>query len=141
MKEAEGEAVEVEAVSTEKCSCCGLVEECTREYIACVKERFGGRWICGLCAEAVKEERARSESEEIISMDEALKRHTKFRQQFSSSPPHKKDFIHAVKQILFRTLESPRNKERFACRPLGRSQSCFSAMETTPPRTTETHTE
>nr|XP_012570741.1 uncharacterized protein LOC101488315 [Cicer arietinum] len=136
----EVEATEVEAVSTAKCSCCGLVEECTHAYIACVRERFGGRWICGLCAEAVKEERVRSESEKIITMDEALRRHTKFCQQFNSSAPHNKDFILAVKQILFRTLDSPR-KESFACRPLGRSHSCFSTMQTTPPRTTETQTE
>ncbi|GAU17657.1 hypothetical protein TSUD_07180 [Trifolium subterraneum] len=138
----EAEVVEMEMVSTAKCCCCGLVEECTQAYIARVRERFGGRWICGLCAEAVKEERARSESDEKkITMDEALKRHTKFRQQFRSASDLNKDFIHAVKQILFKTLDSPRNKERFACRPLGRSHSCYSTMETTPPRTTETHTD
>ncbi|XP_058757615.1 uncharacterized protein LOC131630889 [Vicia villosa] len=140
----ESEVAEVDAVSTAKCCCCGLVEECTLAYIMRVRERFGGRWICGLCSEAVKEERARSKSEEkLITMDEALKRHTKFRQQFRSSAAtdHKKDFIHAVRQIFFRSLDSPRKKESFACRPLGRSSSCFPAMETTPPRTTETHTE
>lgn len=142
----EAEVTEMEAVLTAKCSCCGLVEECTHAYIARVRERFGGRWICGLCAEAVKEERARSESDEkMITIDEALMRHTKFRQQFrSSASDHNKDFIVAVKQILFRTLDSPRSKpskEHSACRPLGRSHSCFSKMETTPPRTTETHTE
>lgn len=139
----ETEVSEVDAVSTAKCCCCGLVEECTLAYIMRVRERFGGRWICGLCSEAVKEERARSKSEEkLITMDEALKRHTKFRQQFrSSATDHKKDFIDAVKQIFFRTLDSPRKKESFACRPLGRSSSCFPTMETTPPRTTETHTE
>lgn len=133
----EVETTEVEAVATAKCSCCGLVEECTHAYIARVRERFGGRWVCGLCAEAVKEERGRSlnesEGEKVITMDEAIKRHTKFRQQFSSSTPHNKDFILAMKQILFRTLDSPR-KDLFTCRPLGRSQSCFSNMQTTPPR-------
>ncbi|CAJ2675149.1 unnamed protein product [Trifolium pratense] len=140
----EADVVEMEMVLTAKCWCCGLVEECTHAYIARVRERFGGRWICGLCAEAVKEERARSESDEKkITMDEALKRHTKFRQQFRSASDINKDYIHAIKQILFRTLDSPRNKneEAFACRPLGRSHSCFSTMETAPPRTTEPHTE
>lgn len=146
VKEGEAAAAELEAaVSSAKCCCCGLVEECTHAYIARVRERFGGRWICGLCAEAVKEERVRSQSsqrEKAITMDEALKRHTKFCQQFSSSPPpplHNEDLILAVKQILFRTLDSPR-KDRFTCRPLGRSHSCFSTMESTPPRA-EAHTE
>jgi hypothetical protein len=138
----EAEVVEMEAVSSAKCCCCGLVEDCTHEYIALVRERFGGRWICGLCDEAVKEERARSLSdEEKITMDEALKRHTKFRQQFSSASDPNKEFIDVVKQILFRTLDSPRKKERLPCRPLGRSLSCYSTMETTPPRSTDTHTQ
>ncbi|CAD6206624.1 unnamed protein product [Miscanthus lutarioriparius] len=45
--------MEVEAVS---CECCGLEEECTGEYIGGVRGYFGGRWLCGLCSEAVKYE-------------------------------------------------------------------------------------
>lgn len=45
-----------------KCECCGLTEECTEAYIARVRERNQGRWICGLCAEAVKDEMVRSSS-------------------------------------------------------------------------------
>ncbi|XP_047174766.1 uncharacterized protein LOC124842347 isoform X1 [Vigna umbellata] len=119
------------AVTSVKCCCCALVEECTQAYIGRVKERYGGRWICGLCSEAVKEEREREKI--MITTDEALKRHMRFCQQFrSSTPPDStnEDFILAVKQILFRTLDSPR-KDRFICRPLGRSQSCFSTMQGT----------
>ncbi|XP_027356869.1 uncharacterized protein LOC113866184 [Abrus precatorius] len=39
-----------------KCECCGMCEECTREYIKRVREMFSGKLICGLCAEAVKVE-------------------------------------------------------------------------------------
>lgn len=120
------------AVSSVKCCCCGLMEECTHAYIGRVRERYGGRWICGLCSEAVKEEREREKI--VITMDEALKRHMRFCQQFKSSGPPdntNEDFILAVKQILFRTLDSPR-KDRFICRPLGRSHSCFSTMQGTP---------
>ncbi|XP_020239074.1 uncharacterized protein LOC109818086 [Cajanus cajan] len=129
--EAAGAAAEMEtaAVSSVKCCCCGLVEECTQAYIGRVRERYGGRWICGLCAEAVKEEREREKI--VITMDEALKRHMRFCQQFNSSTPPNNtndDFILAVKQILFRTLDSP-TKDRFICRPLGRSHSCFSTMQ------------
>ncbi|KAK2975619.1 hypothetical protein RJ640_021064 [Escallonia rubra] len=38
-----------------KCDCCGLTEECTAPYIDNICERFNGRWICGLCGEAVKD--------------------------------------------------------------------------------------
>lgn len=49
--------VEVELV---RCKCCGLMEECTPAYIDLIRETFCGRWICGLCAEAVKDEFYRS---------------------------------------------------------------------------------
>ncbi|KAG8088338.1 hypothetical protein GUJ93_ZPchr0010g10349 [Zizania palustris] len=48
--------MEIEAA---KCECCGLREDCTREYIAGVKADFGGRWLCGLCSEAVRDEVAK----------------------------------------------------------------------------------
>lgn len=44
---------EVEAAA---CECCGLSEDCTAEYIGRVKDKFMGKLICGLCAEAVNEE-------------------------------------------------------------------------------------
>ncbi|CAL4888994.1 unnamed protein product [Urochloa decumbens] len=46
-------APEVEDV---RCECCGMSEECTPAYIGAVRRRFSGRWVCGLCAEAVAEE-------------------------------------------------------------------------------------
>ncbi|XP_048134150.1 uncharacterized protein LOC115741007 isoform X2 [Rhodamnia argentea] len=112
-----------------ECDCCGLAEECTLEYIGRVRERFGGRWICGLCTEAVKDEAIRSEGG--IDNEEALGRHMKFCEQFrSSSPPANptEDLISAVKQLLRRTLDSPR-KPGSVCRPMMvRSKSCFSAL-------------
>ncbi|CAL0321862.1 unnamed protein product [Lupinus luteus] len=135
---------EEEAVSLVKCCCCGLMEECTQAYIGRVQERYEGRWICGLCAEAVKEERMKTQRDVMITMDEAVKRHMKFCQQFrSSSPPNdtSEEFILAMKQFLFRTLDSPRKDHGFSCRPLGRSQSCFSTMQGTTTLNTETHLE
>uniref|UniRef100_A0A5B7C3A2 Uncharacterized protein n=1 Tax=Davidia involucrata TaxID=16924 RepID=A0A5B7C3A2_DAVIN len=43
-------------VEDAKCECCGMCEECTPEYINGVRDKFSGKLICGLCAEAVKEE-------------------------------------------------------------------------------------
>ncbi|RLN42915.1 uncharacterized protein C2845_PM01G03770 [Panicum miliaceum] len=41
------------AVECAKCECCGLT------YILGVRAAFGGRWLCGLCSEAVRDEAAR----------------------------------------------------------------------------------
>ncbi|KAI4337202.1 hypothetical protein L6164_015647 [Bauhinia variegata] len=139
MKQSVSQAVEVEAV-TVKCFCCGLMEECTLPYIARVRERYQGRWLCGLCAEAVKDETLRPHTD--ITTDEALKRHMKFCEQFrSSSPPHNptEDLILAMKQLLLRTLDSPKKDKNMTCRPLGRSQSCFSTMSE--PQKEAAHTE
>lgn len=46
----------ISEVEDAKCECCGMTEECTPEYIDRVRNKFFGKWICGLCAEAVKEE-------------------------------------------------------------------------------------
>ncbi|CAK9174560.1 unnamed protein product [Ilex paraguariensis] len=46
----------ISEVEDAKCECCGMSEECTPEYIKRIREKFSGKWICGLCGEAVKEE-------------------------------------------------------------------------------------
>ncbi|KAB5563905.1 hypothetical protein DKX38_003959 [Salix brachista] len=46
----------ISEVEDAKCECCGMSEECTPGYIDRVRNKFLGRWICGLCTEAVKEE-------------------------------------------------------------------------------------
>lgn len=111
------------SIETVKCYCCGLTEECTRPYIDRVRECYHGRWICGLCVEAVKEETMKSQKD--ISTDEAVKRHMNFR-ALISSPPEKSDIdlILAVKHLIFRSLDSPK-KEGLS---FGRSRRCFSTV-------------
>jgi hypothetical protein len=58
-------------VQDAKCECCGMSEECTTEYIRGVRGRFSGRWVCGLCAEAVTEEAEKNGG----TLEEALKAH------------------------------------------------------------------
>nr|XP_004501419.1 uncharacterized protein LOC101497093 [Cicer arietinum] len=120
---------EVEAV---KCYCCGLTEECTPSYIDRVRESYHGRWICGLCAEAVKEEELKSKS-----TDEALKRHMNFRTS-TSSPPNKPtlDLIDAVKHLLFRSLDSPKKEEPLTFL----SHVCFSNLNGTTHTGPQPHT-
>ncbi|KAK6914670.1 Protein of unknown function DUF1677, plant [Dillenia turbinata] len=101
-------ASQIIEVEFAKCECCGLTEECTPAYINRIRERFQGRWICGLCSEAVKDEIFRSDR--LISADEALIKHMNFRKKFrSSSPPPTDPTLHliaAMRQLLRRTLDS-----------------------------------
>ncbi|XP_031488747.1 uncharacterized protein LOC116256506 [Nymphaea colorata] len=46
----------ISEVEKAACECCGMSEDFTPEYIRNVKEKYCGRWICGLCAVAVDEE-------------------------------------------------------------------------------------
>ncbi|XWS16304.1 hypothetical protein CRYUN_Cryun34aG0073500 [Craigia yunnanensis] len=77
-KEAAAEAVvdekqlpPISEVEDAKCECCGLSEECTPEYIERVRNKFLGKWICGLCSEAVKEEMEKNGAK----IEEALSAH------------------------------------------------------------------
>ncbi|CAN8252463.1 unnamed protein product [Cochlearia groenlandica] len=92
------------AVESVTCHTCGFSEECTLAYIHRVKERHKGHWLCGLCSEAVKDEVIRSHT--IISVDEALRRHTTFFHRFRSwSPDEEEDPISVIGRILRRSLD------------------------------------
>ncbi|XP_039125624.1 uncharacterized protein LOC120261708 [Dioscorea cayenensis subsp. rotundata] len=123
------------------CECCGLREECTPAYIDGVRARHGGRWVCGLCSEAVKDEICRAGR--LISPEEALTRHAIFREAFRSAGPPPDPAAHliaAVRHIVRRGLESPRAPRSTPASPrrrpsqgggttaLSRSGSCFSAL-------------
>ncbi|KAL0330627.1 UNVERIFIED_CONTAM: hypothetical protein Sangu_1608200 [Sesamum angustifolium] len=106
-------------VAFAKCECCGLTEECTEEYIKRVRERYSGRWICGLCGEAVKDEIVRSEKR--IGNEEALNQHMSFCKELRRPPENPtEELICAVKQLVLRSLDSPRSsqlRKPGSCRP------------------------
>ncbi|OWM78110.1 uncharacterized protein LOC116200097 [Punica granatum] len=62
----------ISEVEDTKCECCGMSEECTPEYIEKVRNKFSGKWLCGLCSEAVKEEVEKNGGK---SLEEALRVH------------------------------------------------------------------
>ncbi|KAL6535292.1 hypothetical protein OROMI_026666 [Orobanche minor] len=68
-----------------KCECCGLKEDCTQDYISEVKAEFDGKWLCGLCSEAVRDE-VNNKGRKQCGLDEALKAHTSFCRKFKSNP-------------------------------------------------------
>uniref|UniRef100_A0A0E0LN89 DUF1677 family protein n=1 Tax=Oryza punctata TaxID=4537 RepID=A0A0E0LN89_ORYPU len=93
------------------CECCGFTEECTAPYIAGVRARYEGRWICGLCGDAVGEELGRASPP--ISPAEALDRHAFVcgAGRRSTAPPSPAesadDLISALRHLLRRRLGSP----------------------------------
>lgn len=98
--------MEVESV---KCECCGLKEDCTQEYIRDVKAKFDGKWLCGLCSEAVRDEINRGKMP--FAMDEAVKAHMSFCGKIKSNPAVR--VADGMRQMLRRRssdLTSPSNK-------------------------------
>ncbi|XP_022934401.1 uncharacterized protein LOC111441587 [Cucurbita moschata] len=75
--------MEVEVVVT--CECCGLKEDCTQFYISEVKAKFEGKWLCGLCSEAVRDEAKRSKKP-LVGLEEAVDAHMSFCRKFKANP-------------------------------------------------------
>jgi hypothetical protein len=103
-----------------KCECCGLAEECTAAYMEKTKALFCGRFVCGLCSEAVKEERRRlgggggggggGDSDDAATapgMEEALFSHMKVCIKFNTSTraDPAAHLATAMRQILRRSVE------------------------------------
>ncbi|GAV81855.1 DUF1677 domain-containing protein [Cephalotus follicularis] len=74
--------MEIESV---KCECCGLKEDCTQDYISEVKAKFDGKWLCGLCSEAVRDEVCRGKNK--FDMEEAVQAHMSFCGKLIKSNP------------------------------------------------------
>ncbi|KAK8480125.1 hypothetical protein V6N12_044884, partial [Hibiscus sabdariffa] len=71
--------VEEDEVMQAECECCGLKEDCTPDYITRVRVGHGGKWVCGLCSEAVKERLS------AAAMADAVSSHREFCQKFNST--------------------------------------------------------
>ncbi|MED6225041.1 hypothetical protein PIB30_089957 [Stylosanthes scabra] len=82
----------IEEVEQAECECCGLKEECTIVYIRQVQERYCGKWVCGLCAEAVQArmllERPMTSSSKVVvamAMEDALNKHKDFCYEYNAT--------------------------------------------------------
>lgn len=121
--------VEEEESHSERCECCGLMEECTVPYIDRTKEKFCGHFVCGLCAEAVKEERSRMGKG--TAMEDGLRAHMNMCFQFNTSP-RTDPVVHladTLKHMLRRSVDasrSPRSSPGYKWQRAGlsRSESC-----------------
>ncbi|MQL78825.1 hypothetical protein Taro_011263 [Colocasia esculenta] len=104
------------------CECCGMSEECTPTYIARIKEFYCGKWVCGLCSEAVKEQVKKKPME---SMQEALESHMalcmKFNRTIRINP--KLSLASSMRDIARRSSQRRTSKDLFASR-IARTSSC-----------------
>ncbi|XP_010534948.1 PREDICTED: uncharacterized protein LOC104810372 [Tarenaya hassleriana] len=91
-----------------ECECCGLTEEYTTAYIDNVRTIYAGKWICGLCSEAV------NYGGGVAGVEEALAGHMRFCGEFRSSPPTNVDVISALMQLFRRKILGPPRKARSA---------------------------
>ncbi|KAL9227286.1 hypothetical protein vseg_002993 [Gypsophila vaccaria] len=118
----------VPEVEVAKCECCGMSEECTKEYIEETRERYSGRVVCGLCGEAVKEEMQRNGGR---SRAEALQDHMSACVRFNRLGRAYPALYQAdnVKKILKKSATTTAAKAK-ASRPGGiaRSSSCIPAI-------------
>ncbi|PKA64974.1 hypothetical protein AXF42_Ash011576 [Apostasia shenzhenica] len=107
--------MEIESV---KCECCSLGEDCTNEYIITVKANFDGKWLCGLCAEAVMDELSRGRRKGC-GVEEAVVSHMSFCRKFRSNPAVK--VADGMRQMLRRRSGSMPSSKKFV-RPMSTSQ-------------------
>ncbi|XP_077210892.1 uncharacterized protein LOC143846346 [Tasmannia lanceolata] len=126
----------ISEVEDAKCECCGLSEECTPEYIRRVREKYYGKWICGLCSEAVKEEVGKKG----LGVEEALGAHMSVCVRFNRIGRTYPALFHAeaVREILKKSNRldgrvrakstSPREKVGSKKGGIIRSTSCIPAI-------------
>ncbi|KAI4364380.1 hypothetical protein MLD38_020478 [Melastoma candidum] len=98
--------MEIEMV---KCECCGLKEECTPDYISSVKSKFDGKWLCGLCSEAVRDEVLRRPG-----VEDAVRAHMSFCGKMKSNNPAVRVADGMRQMLRRRSRDESSNPRRYA---------------------------
>ncbi|CAN0907246.1 hypothetical protein LINGRAHAP2_LOCUS24700 [Linum grandiflorum] len=120
-----------EAVAEDaKCECCGMSEEFTPGYIKKVKEKFMGKMVCGLCAEAIKRETEKNGGKRDEAVEDHMSACVRFNKIGRAYPVlYQAD---AVREIL-----QKKKKNNFSSSAntnntngLARSSSCIPAIST-----------
>ncbi|TKW14012.1 hypothetical protein SEVIR_5G139200v4 [Setaria viridis] len=116
-----------EQVEDARCECCGMQEECTPEYVRRVRERYCGRWVCGLCAAAVSGE---ADSRHGGRTEEALVAHMavcgRFNRVGRANPVLMQ--TEAMREILRKRSRSNSPRDHGPGGALARSSSCIPAI-------------
>ncbi|XP_062208375.1 uncharacterized protein LOC133909844 [Phragmites australis] len=117
-----------EQVEDARCECCGMQEECTPAYVRRVRERYCGRLVCGLCAEAVNGEAESRHGGRTT--EEALAAHMavcgRFNRVGRANPVLMQ--TEAMREILRKRSKSNSPKDHGPGGALARSSSCIPAI-------------
>ncbi|XP_022636014.1 uncharacterized protein LOC106760379 [Vigna radiata var. radiata] len=99
----------IEEVEQAECQCCGLKEDCTSVYITEVEECYCGKWVCGLCSEAVKERVGPCPS--TVAMQDALNSHRDFCQEYNATRLNPQlSLTHSMREIAKRSFQNRKSK-------------------------------
>ncbi|KAK7282972.1 hypothetical protein RIF29_12127 [Crotalaria pallida] len=110
-----------EEVQQVQCQCCGLKEECTKGYITQVQKCHCGKWVCGLCSEAVKE---RVRGSPKVFMKDALSSHRDFYLEYNCTRLNPKlSLTLSMREIAKRSLGNRKSMGVMSISKLGRSTS------------------
>ncbi|GAV89689.1 DUF1677 domain-containing protein [Cephalotus follicularis] len=124
----------ISEVEDAKCECCDMHEECTPESIDRVRSKFSGKWICGLCAEAVKDEIEKNggkKDEALSSHMSACSRFNKFNRAYPVlfQAEAMRELLRRSSKRCIRTKSlSPRDKPGQKKAVIARSSSCIPAI-------------
>ncbi|KAG2400110.1 hypothetical protein LR48_Vigan561s000200 [Vigna angularis] len=99
----------IEEVEQAECQCCGLKEDCTSVYITEVEECYCGKWVCGLCSEAVKERVGPCPT--TVAMQDALNSHRDFCQEYNATRLNPQlSLTHSMREIAKRSFQNRKSK-------------------------------
>ncbi|PKA64480.1 hypothetical protein AXF42_Ash007225 [Apostasia shenzhenica] len=128
-----GKLPAVSEVQEARCECCGMSEEFTPAYIRRVREKFAGRWICGLCSEAVKEEMEKKGSRKEDAINAHMSACSRF-SRFGRTHPVLYQ-AEAMREILRKCSSCSWDERRRRLPPaagkkggIARTSSCFPAI-------------
>ncbi|KAJ6711526.1 CASP-LIKE PROTEIN (DUF1677) [Salix purpurea] len=119
----------ISEVEDAKCECCGMSEECTPEYIDRVRNKFLGKWVCGLCSEAVKEEMEKNGGHKEEALNEHMSACARFNKFGRAFPVLSQ--AEAMREILKKSAIraksiSPKGAQKMG--GIARSSSCIAAI-------------
>ncbi|WMV35068.1 hypothetical protein MTR67_028453 [Solanum verrucosum] len=108
-----------------------MSDEFTHEYIDRVRKKYSGKWICGLCAEAVKEEAEKNGGKNEEALSSHMSSHSKFN-KFGRAYPVLYQ-AEAMREMLKKSRAksiSPRDKNviKKGTTGIARSTSCIPAI-------------
>ncbi|KAB2024735.1 hypothetical protein ERO13_D06G091800v2 [Gossypium hirsutum] len=122
----------ISEVEEASCECCGMSEECTPEYINQVRDKFSGKLVCGLCAEAINEEVVKNGGKREEALNEHMSACVRFN-RFGRTHPVLYQ-AEAMREILKKSSGvraksmSPRDKSGPKKGGIARSSSCLPAF-------------